>query len=367
MQVGSMQQMCSDMSNCDAPFSNVSAQGMPPRPYSTRSATAAARAYSYSVVRPLSRPTSTDIMTSRDENCNSGNGGFLGTFSGGHYGFGSGCGGGITSPTPPLYARTSPPPFTQLVDLPKDEHSWSRRSPTGKVAPLPPPGQLSGDHLVADIAGSRPAPPGHHAWPPYAWEGAWNVNPQGIWSAATSVPPVTGPSSSGPQTLDPLIPVSSSGFLIGTSEGRFVDPAAAAAHTSRDVYASEHTIQGTGESLTSRNSSSTAMVDGHADGGADASHEGLPSTGKLPLTAPPIWPQPQDKVIFFHLSDKMPAYALKGHFEKYGAVESVMLHHADNQCVLLPVHATAPHIQMKYAYKVQHYCTLNAIVCHSSQ
>ena len=44
------------------------------------------------------------------------------------------------------------------------------------------------------------------------------------------------------------------------------------------------------------------------------------------------WPQPRDEVVFFHLSDKMPDYALHSHFEKYGPVTDVCLHAKDPTC-----------------------------------
>jgi hypothetical protein len=45
-----------------------------------------------------------------------------------------------------------------------------------------------------------------------------------------------------------------------------------------------------------------------------------------------VWPQARDEVVFFHLSDKMPDYALKSHFKKYGAVLEVCLHAKDPRC-----------------------------------
>ena len=44
------------------------------------------------------------------------------------------------------------------------------------------------------------------------------------------------------------------------------------------------------------------------------------------------WPQPRDEVVYFHLSDKMPDYALHSHFEKYGPVTDVCLHAKDPTC-----------------------------------
>jgi hypothetical protein len=90
----------------------------------------------------------------------------------------------------------------------------------------------------------------------------------------------------------------------------------------------------------SRNSSSTVMADVEAEVIRDASQEGLPKAGKLPMSAALLWPQPRDEVIFFRLSDKMPDYALKGHFKTYGAVESVVLHRSDDLCV--PMRAFLP-------------------------
>lgn len=64
------------------------------------------------------------------------------------------------------------------------------------------------------------------------------------------------------------------------------------------------------------------------------------------------WPAARDEVVYFHLSDKMPDFALQSHFEKYGPVIDVCLHAKDPTCASMPCSVCAQLTGRAYAHKL---------------
>jgi hypothetical protein len=88
-----------------------------------------------------------------------------------------------------------------------------------------------------------------------------------------------------------------------------------------------------GESQNSRTSSSTGVYGHSAADCARTAHTVQAAAVDL------SWPPARNEIAFFHLSQKMPGYALKSHFEKYGPVQQVFLHDNDPRCDI-PLGAT---------------------------